>query len=484
VSEPKKITSINEFIETKLASQIGAGKRYHNQTHYEQVRSDIIDLFYPDGIDDHRNFYDENFIDPDGHGITYRQSIILASLLGLTRNEFSAFSKLIESKEKLLPADYAPPGSPDYMGLPAEDRLALRRDAIIGIIDDNYIPYYRLKKHNEVDDYPEQTIAVTETHTLDSIDLGPVKSDAVPAKPVEPPKKTKPATTKQAGKEKLSTAQLKAAAARAEKMVDIDALLEEAEKIPEAEVPDIASPQKPAPVKAEDKQAHPSPKAKIKDKTPAARSGPIQAPAKIIPPPTISSPPTAPAVIAKPPEAAAILKPVAAASPSNVPPIANPKSNKDFKAIFETAGNIQQAIADILELQTGTGKRFESKEHIKLVMGTAAAQFRIDADVLTNPDRQPLTIGQSQLLGAIMGLGNEDFLAFRRLIEAKSTKFSNDQSNPYRDRLDPHLLENSINALIKKNAPSQLALSEAYQKLQSVAIAEEEQGLLQEHQNR
>jgi hypothetical protein len=483
VSEPKKITSINEFIETKLASQIGAGKRYHNQAHYEQVRSDIIDLFYPDGIDDHRNFYDENFIDPDRHGITYRQSIILASLLSLTRNEFLAFSKLIESKKKLLPADYAPPGSPDYMGLPAEDRLALLRDTIIKIIDNNYISYYRLKKNNEIDDYPEQTIAVTETHTLDRIDLGPAKSDAVPAKPVEPPQKTKPAANKPSKKEKLSGAQLKAAAARAEKMVDLDALLEEAEKIPEAEVPDIASPQKPAPVKAADEPVKISPKAEIKDKTPAARSQPIQAPAKIIPP-AITTPPTAPAVIAKPPEAAPILKPVVAASPSKVPPIANPKSNKDFKAIFETAANIQQAIADILELQTGTGKRFESREHIKLVMGTAAAQFRIDADVLTNPDRQPLTIGQSQLLGAIMGLGNEDFLAFRRLIEAKSTKFSNDQSNPYRDRLDPHLLENSINALIKKNAPSQLALSEAYQKLQSQAISEEEQGLLQEHQNR
>ena len=81
MSEPKKITSINEFIETKLASQIGAGKRYHNQAHYEQVRSDIIDLFYPDGIDDHRNFYDENFIDPDRHGITYGKASFLLPCL-------------------------------------------------------------------------------------------------------------------------------------------------------------------------------------------------------------------------------------------------------------------------------------------------------------------------------------------------------------------------------------------------------------------
>ncbi len=111
---------------------------------------------------------------------------------------------------------------------------------------------------------------------------------------------------------------------------------------------------------------------------------------------------------------------------------------------------VQSFIDDKIIPQTGEGGRFENEAHFELTRQTAAQIYQIDPDVLAHPNNHALNLRASQVLGALMGLTNSEFMQFRKHIETfGKTPSDNDRGNTYGDRIEPYKLAQEINTLIE-----------------------------------
>ncbi|MFW0776671.1 MAG: hypothetical protein ACN2B6_03005 [Rickettsiales bacterium] len=111
---------------------------------------------------------------------------------------------------------------------------------------------------------------------------------------------------------------------------------------------------------------------------------------------------------------------------------------------------VQSFIDDKIIPQTGEGLRFENEAHFELTRQTAAQIYQIDPDVLAHPNNHALNLRASQVLGALMGLTNSEFMQFRKHIETYGkTPSDNDRGNTYGDRIEPYKLAQEIDTLIE-----------------------------------
>ena len=110
---------------------------------------------------------------------------------------------------------------------------------------------------------------------------------------------------------------------------------------------------------------------------------------------------------------------------------------------------VQSFIDEKIVPQIGEGLRFDNENHFESVRLAAAQLYQIEPDILVHPDNHVLTLKQTQVLGAIMGLTSNEFLAFRRHIEEYGKKPDGAHVTQYGGRLEPYKLSQEIAVLIE-----------------------------------
>jgi len=121
---------------------------------------------------------------------------------------------------------------------------------------------------------------------------------------------------------------------------------------------------------------------------------------------------------------------------------------------------IKDYIDHIIHAETGEGSRFVDRNHFEEARMVCAQVYQIPPDILVNPDNHFLTIRHSQVLGALMGLTNDEFMKFRRMIEDKGKKpRADEESLKYRNRFDsPTKLQIEVNTLVEMSRAKKKAV--------------------------